>query len=105
MCLGQALLDHLPGCHEIGAWLEDETDRRQSINGFGLDTLEPRDAVQEVSLQSKRDQLLDLGCRQAEGFGLDLYKGGGELWQRIYGDVPKCQDSKEENQARDTQDQ
>jgi hypothetical protein len=49
--------------------------------------------------------LLDLGCRQAEGFGLDLYKGGGELWQRVYGDVPKCQDSKEENQARDAKDQ
>ena len=62
-------------------------------------------AVQEVRLQSKRDQLLDLGCRQAEGFGLDLYKGGGELWKRVYGDVPKCQDSKEENQARDAKDQ
>ena len=32
-------------------------------------------------------------------------KGVEELWERIYGDVPKCQDSKKENRARDTQDQ
>jgi hypothetical protein len=103
--LGQTLLDHLPGCHEIGAWLEYETDRGQPINGFGLDALEPRDAVQEISLQSKRDQLLDLGCRQAEGLSLDLYKRGGELRERVHGDVPKCQESKEENQACNAQDQ
>ena len=62
-------------------------------------------AVQEVSLQPKRDKLLDLGRRQAERFGLNFDIGGGELGERVYGDVPKCQASEEENQAGHTQDQ
>jgi hypothetical protein len=103
--LRKALLDHLPSRHQIGPRIKDEPDRRQPIDGLGLDGLEPGHAVQEVRLQPKRDKLLDLDRRQAERLGLNFDIGVGELGERVYGDVPKCQASEEENQAGDTQDQ
>ena len=72
---------------------------------LGLDGLKPWHAVEEVRLQPNGEHSLDLLGRQAEGLGLDLDVGCGEFGKGVYGDVPKCQDSKEENQAGDAQDQ
>jgi hypothetical protein len=70
-----------------------------------LDVLKPRHTVEEIRLQANGEHSLSLLRRQAEGLGLDFDVRCGEFRKGVYGDVPKCHDSKKENQPRDAQDQ
>jgi hypothetical protein len=70
--LCHALVDHLPGLHQVGSRLEQQVDRRYAGHGFRIDRLEPWHADQQIGFQRHRDQRFDFRCRQADCLGSDL---------------------------------
>ena len=90
-CLGQPLLDHLPGFEEVGARLEDQRDGGQPVHGLRADTVEERHPVEQQVLHRSGDQLLDLLRRQAQRLGLHLDVRRRELRERVGLGLPGLQ--------------
>ena len=55
--------------------LEDQHDRGEARHRLGADGLDPGNAAEHQRFHGDRDELFDLGGRQAEGLGLDLDVG------------------------------
>ncbi len=101
--LRHALGHHLAGPVEIGARLEDQMIRRQPGHRLRADVVEERDADEQVLLDRDRDQLLDLGRREAEGLGLDLDRRRRELGQDVHRHLAKLRDADDERCLRRAQ--
>ena len=78
----QSLLHELAGLEDVGAVREVEEDGRQLGDRFGADLIDAGDALERV-LERDRDQLLDLGGREAQALRLDLDADRCELREHI----------------------
>ena len=103
--LGEALLHELATLVDVVAGLEHQHDRRQARQRGGADDVDALDAVEQVRLERDRQQLLDLGRRQAEGFSLDLDVRRGELGIDVHGRVAERHDADDHDRGGDADDE
>ena len=80
--LAQPFGDHLPGAEDVSAFVEDERDDRQPLNGLGADGLQARRSVQ-LGFDGQGYQLFDFLGRKPRRFGLDDHLRRRELREHI----------------------